>query len=127
MSKETRTICDECNKTLEVTEWHYSTNRGIFKMWWKSNRTDNCPSRRLLQIVFKNEIMYRIWVKRGAKNMIIYKCDRCKKESKNSFDLTNVTIGNLFSTKYELCDGCIKELKQFIKPNECECQPVEEE
>lgn len=47
--------------------------------------------------------------------MIVYKCDRCKKELKNMSSLTQVKIGNLLINDYELCDSCTRELCSFLK------------
>ena len=52
--------------------------------------------------------------------MIIYKCDRCKKEEKNSFDLVSVSVGTFIPKKYELCDGCAKDLQHFLRPEQSE-------
>ncbi len=46
--------------------------------------------------------------------MLIYKCDRCKKEQEEDKKFVEVEL-ILECERYDLCEECAEELKQFLK------------
>ena len=53
--------------------------------------------------------------------MIVYRCDRCKKEVL-VFEYENVTVADEgtghVNESYGLCESCVKELKNWIEKKE---------
>ncbi len=60
----------------------------------------------------------KFYRERRIDNMIVYKCDKCKKEVEKYCNLTEVCMGELSIIKYQLCDNCAKKLIEFIEKSD---------